>query len=578
MDVDLPSLETLKSYYQQLKSEIRKYNHYYYVLAHPLISDAAYDELYRKLIAFEDDYATYMDTRHSPTSKIGADLTKHLSTRTHIAPMLSLANAWQEDDLLRFSEKMAAAGVQSLICEPKLDGIAVSLFYQRGCLIYAATRGDGSEGDDITQNIQYLESIPVHLQGQQLPSELYLRGEVVLPLKGFAEINQALSMQQQKTFSNPRNTVAGLLRQLQPNIHFLQQFHFYAYGLLQSHNQAHLDDLEQLRALGFPIIEYYQETPNDIQALCAYAQHIQDSVLPYQIDGVVYKVNDLRLRESLGSTSTSPKWAIAYKSVNMTFTTHIKAITFQMGRTGTLTPVALVKPLLIDGVTVTKVSLHNIHYLITHQIGVGNEVFIKRAGGVIPTIVTNIPRLDQPCVLPSTCMFCGNHLTILSKRLWCNAGLACMAQAKKRIAFFASKSCFNIEGLSHHIINLLYDTGHIQSPVELFALKEKDLLTLPKFGEKKAHNICQAIACSKQITFARLIHSLCIDGVGVVGAQVLAQHFDSLMALSVASMETLLQLKGIGPELAQALVAFFNQDNHQIYLTKLLPCILIQYG
>lgn len=567
-----------------LRETINHHNYRYYVLDDPVISDAEYDTLFEALKALEAEHPEYVSD-DSPTQRIGATPLDKFSTVQHRIPMLSLDNVFTEAALeafdARIHQRLKQIQPLTYTCEPKLDGLAISLRYEDGHLVQGATRGDGTSGEDVTQNVRTIESIPLVLQGEHFPSLLEVRGEVVMPRAGFEAYNQRALAQNEKTFANPRNAAAGSLRQLDSRVTAKRPLAFYAYGLGEVSGwtlpDTHRACLAALQKWGIPISQYI-DVVEGIEACLAYYERIlaQRDTLPYDIDGVVYKVNALALQEQLGFVSRAPRWAVAHKFPAQEKTTQVKAIEFQVGRTGAVTPVARLKPVEVGGVTVSNATLHNFDELHRKDIRVGDTVIVRRAGDVIPEVVRFIPekrpKSTHSVPIPKHCPVC--HAEVLKAPTEavarCMGGLYCPAQLRESIKHFVSRKAMDIDGLGDKLVEQLVDEKIVQTVEDLYHLNPDQIADLPRMGDKSTENLMQAIEASKQTTLARFLYALGIREVGEATARVLASHFGDLSNLIRATEAQLLDVPDVGPIVAAHIVGFFHERHNIALIEKLL--------
>jgi DNA ligase (NAD+) len=572
---------------RQLIQVIAKHNHAYYVMDQPSISDSEYDHLFHQLKALEQQYPelTQSDT---PTQKVGGKAASKFESVTHAVPMLSLGNVFNQEDLFAFArrieERLPNQKVQYDV-ELKLDGLAISLWYENGVLIRGVTRGDGETGEDITQNVKTIRNLPKILSStyQPIPQLLEVRGEVLMPKLGFEKLNADQAAKGEKTFANPRNAAAGSLRQLDPNIAAARPLAFYAYGIAQSqpnHGVATMhDSLHWLTKFGFEIAER--------QFLCASIEEVQQRYeqiqqerpqLQVEIDGMVVKVDDLKQQQQLGFLSREPRWATAYKFPAQASLTKVENIDWQVGRTGTLTPVARLAPVFVGGVTVSNVTLHNIGEIHRLDVRVGDTVSVYRTGDVIPKVEkvwaefrpvdaevvhlpTNCPVCDSPVVMPE-----GEALAR------CSGGLYCAAQRIEAIRHFVSRKALDIEGLGDRWVESLLHLDLLKDVADIYHLHEHrdTLLTIEKMGEKSVQNLIDAIEASKKTTLARFIYALGIRGVGETTARMLAQTFQTLDALKAADVDALKRTPDVGDITAEWIADFFQAPHNIEVLDRLL--------
>lgn len=573
--------------YRYLIDKINEYDHHYYVLDNPLIPDADYDVLVQDIRKIEAENPAII-AADSPSQRVGGGLLSQFDSIAHAIPMLSLDNVFTDAALGDFNQRiierlgLAADTLIEYACEPKLDGLAISLLYQDGILVQALTRGDGQVGENVLNNIKTIRAIPLKLQGHcALPETIEVRGEVFMPRKGFKELNAKQLAKGEKTFANPRNAAAGSLRQLDSRITATRPLAFYAYGLGVltgvERPASYSDSIEYLRGLGIPICPLFRVN-NGLSALLAYYQFVltQRDGLDYDIDGVVYKVNHTALQQQLGFVSRAPRWAIAHKFPAQEKSTFVESIDIQVGRTGTLTPVARLTPVEVGGVTVTNATLHNADELARKDIRVGDSVIVRRAGDVIPEVVRFIPEHrkadSRAFVMPIHCPVCGSEAIkpVGEAVTRCMAGLYCKAQRKQAIIHFVSRKALDIEGLGEKVVEQLVDADLIQTPADLYALTHEQLVALERMADKSAANVLAAIASSKHPTFSRLLYALGIREVGEVMAQTLAEHYADFDALYAANSDELENIEGIGPVMAAYIVSFFQEPHNLAVIQQLL--------
>lgn len=572
-----------------LKAKIRNYDYHYYVLDNPLVPDSEYDRVYKELQVLEEAHPDCI-TEDSPTQRVGGVPDDAFAPVAHIKPMLSLSNVFSEEELQAFIKRVRDkldAQYESLtyVCEPKLDGLAVNLTYIQGVLAHAATRGDGEVGENITANIKTILSVPLKLlqpEGiEALPDVLEVRGEVVMPKAGFEAYNLDARRKDEKTFANPRNAAAGSLRQLNPSITASRPLDMYCYaiGAVENFNlpNTHYAQLELLKSLGFRVSSDIQKVQGLAGCLEYYENMLQkrDS-MPYEIDGVVYKVDSIALQEQLGFIARAPRFACAHKFPALEEMTTVLSVDFQVGRTGALTPVARLQPVGVAGVVVSNATLHNMDEIAKKDIRIGDKVIIRRAGDVIPEVVSVVleARTDAttPIVLPKKCPECGSDVVKEEGEAVarCVGGLFCKAQLKRMVWHYASRKAMYIDGLGSTLIEQLVDEGVIQCLSDLYKLDEIQLMSLPRMGKKSAQNLIKALEESKHTTFHRFLYALGIREIGEASARTLASHFRTLEPLMNATLEELMSLKDIGPVGATYLVHFFSEPHNREVINKLL--------
>ena len=570
-----------------LRREINEHNYRYYVLDDPNVPDAEYDRLMRNLQTIEKSHPDLI-TEDSPTQRVGSEPSGAFSEVTHEIPMLSLGNAFDEVEVANFDRRVRERlDVESIandieyVAEPKLDGLAISLMYENGKLIRAATRGDGTRGEDVTSNIRTIKAIPLHLRGGDLPPVLEVRGEIYMDKKGFQQLNQRQEKAGEKVFANPRNAAAGSLRQLDPKITATRPLAIYCYSVGKVEGlelpEKHFDILMQLKDFGLPVSTEVKVVKGP-EGCLAYYKEIEKKrqSLPYEIDGVVYKVNDLQQQDELGFVSRAPRWAIAHKFAPEEEITIIRDIDVQVGRTGALTPVARLEPVFVGGVTVTNATLHNQDEIDRKDIRIGDTVIISRAGDVIPKVVRVLtdrrPDDVRKFIMPTECPICGSDVVrsegeAVTK---CTGGLFCSAQQMGAVIHFASRRAMDIEGLGDKLVEQLVAEKLVSNVADLFKLTKDQLISLERMGEKSAENILQALEKSKSTTLDRFIYSLGIREVGESTARSLAMHFGDLNSLEKATQEDLESVDDVGPIVAEHINTFFQQDHNQEVIEQLI--------
>jgi DNA ligase (NAD+) len=571
--------ENILKQYQDLVEELNHHNHSYYVLDDPTVPDIEYDRQLRELQSIEGLYPDII-TLDSPSQRVGGAALSSFSQIKHALPMLSLDNAFNNTELQEFErrlkDRLNSNDDIEYVCEPKLDGAAVSLLYKDGTLIYGATRGDGSVGEDITANVRTIRSVPLKLHGDNIPSTLEVRGEIYLPLSGFDALNAAALLSGDKTFVNPRNAAAGSLRQLDSKITASRPLEMCAYSvgqyLADRVPETHEGMLSALGGWGFKINDHV-ETVKGVAACENYYQRLAErrEILPYDIDGIVYKVNSLQLQERLGFVAKAPRWAIARKFPAQEEMTQLIDVEFQVGRTGAITPVARLEPVFVGGVTVSNATLHNGDEINRLGVQIGDTVIIRRAGDVIPQIAKVVldrrPENALPVVFPERCPVCQSTVrrTEGEAVARCSGGLFCGAQIKEAIKHFASRKAMDIDGLGDRLVELMVDESVIFSVADLYDLNVDKLVKLERMAEKSASNLIGAIAASKNTTLAKFLYALGIREVGEATAHTLAKNFGSIELIAKASADELLEIDDVGPIVARYIVNFFqNPDNLSI--------------
>lgn len=574
---------SIETQLEHLREKLREYEYHYHVLDNPLVPDAEYDRLMNELKNLEWQHPELI-TSDSPTQRVGAKPLDGFAQITHETPMLSLDNAFSDDDLTgflrRIEDRIAINSNQiEFCCEPKLDGLAVSILYVDGVLTQAATRGDGTTGEDITANIRTIRNIPLKLKSSNPPHRLEVRGEVFMPQQGFEQLNEKALAKGEKTFANPRNAAAGSLRQLDPKITRQRPLMLNAYniGVYESDDElptTHFDRLQWLKTLGIPVnAEITLATGS--QALTAFYQKIQAkrSSLGYDIDGTVLKVNEITLQEQLGFISKAPRWAIAYKFPAQEEMTILNDVEFQVGRTGAITPVAKLEPVFVAGVTVSNATLHNGDEIERLGIAIGDTVIIRRAGDVIPQIVGVVaerrPDNAKKIAFPTACPVCNSAVVRVEGEAVarCTGGLFCGAQRKEALKHFVSRKAMDIDGVGEKLIEQLMERELIHTPADLFKLDHTTLMRLERMGEKSANNALQSIEKAKNTTLARFLFALGIRDVGESTAQNLANHFGTLDAIRQADLDTLKQVQDVGEVVANRLFQFW-QEPHNVEVVE----------
>ncbi len=572
---------------QTLHKRLNYHAHRYYVLDDPELPDSEYDKLFRELELLEKQHPELM-TLDSPSQRVGGKILDSFTSIAHQIPMLSLSNAFSDDDIKEFYSRISDLLNHKefvLIAEPKLDGLAISLRYEQGLLVQAATRGDGTTGEDVTQNVRTIQSIPLHLSGDYYPKVLEVRGEIFMPKKGFAQLNQRQIDKGEKTFANPRNAAAGSLRQLDSKIVASRPLDMFCYGIGvvdQAHKkmplaQSHSEILKQLHTWGFAVSPEVKKCDN-WQACLNYYQSIlsRREALPYEIDGVVYKVDDIAQQQQAGFISRAPRWAIAHKFPAEEVTTPLLDIEVQVGRTGALTPVARLQAVFVGGVTVTNATLHNQTEIDRKDIRIGDTVVVRRAGDVIPEVVRPIlsQRLDssQAYVMPTHCPICHSLAERVNNeaKSRCTGGLFCPAQRKEAIKHFASRKAMDIDGLGDKLVEQLVDCGFIETIADLFQLTSIQLVAMERMADKSADNLIQSIEKSKSTTLARFLYALGIREVGEATALALANFYKTLECIQHKNAEDLLEVPDVGPVAAHNIDTFFAQSHNQQVLNNLL--------
>lgn len=568
----------------QLRAQLEEHNHNYYVLDAPSIPDAEYDRLMRELSALEQANPEFQSP-DSPSQKVGGAALDKFEQVTHQVPMLSLDNAFSEEEFAAFNRRIKERVMDNkeltFCCEPKLDGLAVSIIYRDGVLVQAATRGDGMVGENITQNVKTIRNVPLKLRGDDFPAELEVRGEVFMDSAGFAKLNSEAEKRGDKVFVNPRNAAAGSLRQLDSKVTAKRPLMFYAYstGLVADGQlpEDHYQQLAKLTDWGLPLCPETKLVEGQ-QAALDYYQDIltRRSSLAYEIDGVVIKVNDKKLQERLGFVARAPRWAIAFKFPAQEEITQLLDVEFQVGRTGAITPVARLDPVFVGGVTVSNATLHNGDEIARLGVKIGDTVIIRRAGDVIPQITQVVlerrPDDAKDIEFPATCPICDSHVERIEGEAVarCTGGLVCQAQRKQAIKHFASRKAFDVDGLGDKIVDQLVDRELIKTPADLFILKQGHFESLERMGPKSAKNLVNALQDAKQTTLAKFLYSLGIREVGEATAQNLANHFLTLEKITQASVDALTEVSDVGEIVAKHVRGFFSEEHNMAVVNALV--------
>lgn len=568
---------------QELEQLLNRYNKEYYENDEPSVPDAEYDKLFRELQILEEQ-SPELKSDTSPTAKVGGKPLAKFNTVAHEVPMLSLDNAFSAEEFAAFSkrvgQKLEAGTAITFCCEPKLDGAAVSLLYESGVLVRGATRGDGESGENITENVKTIRNIPLKLTGD-VPARLEVRGEVVMPIGAFERFNEKARQQDEKVFANPRNAAAGSLRQLDSRITAKRPLHFYAYSLgLVSDNtvlpDSHYERLQKLANWGLPVNSEIERV-DSVDGCDRYYEKIlerRDS-LNYDIDGVVFKVDAIAHQDALGFVARAPRWAIARKFPAQEQLTTITDVDFQVGRTGAITPVARLTPVNVGGVVVSNATLHNSDEIERLGVCVGDTVSIRRAGDVIPQVVSVLkekrPDDARDIVFPTSCPICDSEVERIEGEAVtrCSGGLYCAAQRKEAIKHFASRKAMDIDGLGDKLVELLVEKDWVKSPADLYRLSKAELATLPRMAAKSAENLKSAINATKATTLARFLYALGIREVGEATAKALARHFTTLEAIQTASTEQLQDVPDVGTVVAEHIVRFFRESHNERVVQEL---------
>ncbi len=567
---------------QALRKEIEHHNRLYYQLDQPEIADAEYDRLLRELTELESRYSELIDVSDSPTQRVGAPPLEKFNTVRHLSPMLSLANAFSEEEMADFDARIKRLlGTEdeiAYVAEPKIDGVAINLLYEKGRFSSGATRGDGFVGEDVTQNLKTIYSVPMRIRRPDVPDRIEIRGEVYIEIEAFKRLNQRRERAGESVFANPRNAAAGSLRQLDSRITARRPLNLFCYAVGDTGGavfKSHWEILETLKRWGFPVNDQIRRAAHIDQCI-TYYRHILElrEKLPYEIDGIVIKVDSLELQNRLGTVSRSPRWALACKFPALQETTIVEDIDVNVGRTGALTPVALLKPVRVGGVTVSRASLHNQDEIDRKDIRIGDTVIVQRAGDVIPEVVSVVlsrrTGKERPYRIPDRCPVCGSMVVRLEGEAAHRCiDIACPAQIKEHIGHFVSRGAMDIEGIGEKLVSQLVETHAISDPADIFYLKMEDLLKMERLAEKSAGNILAAISRSKRPPLEKFIYALGIPHVGEHVAKLLVRHFPTLDNIVSAREEDLAAVEGIGPVIALSIAKFFLEPANRRVLEKL---------
>ncbi len=567
-----------------LRHKLERWNHEYHVLDTPSVPDSEYDKALRRLQALEKSYPELWDPA-SPTQRVGAPPLEAFDSVAHPVPMLSLDNAFSDEELAGFlrrvKDRLDVDILPELVAEPKLDGIAVSLIYRDGVLERAATRGDGTHGEDITQNVRTIGSVPLRLQGEDWPEYFEARGEIFMPREGFEAFNERARAGGEKTFVNPRNAAAGSLRQLDSRVTAQRPLEFCAYAAgehpADAWPQCHWDVLQHFKSWGLPISAHARRLKTLDDCVAYYEElAVERDRLPFDIDGIVYKIDSFAAQTELGFVARAPRWAIARKFPAQEAMTRLLSVEFQVGRTGAITPVARLQPVFVGGVTVSNATLHNMDEIARLDLHSDDSVVIRRAGDVIPQVVSVIAeqRKSQaaPIVGPSSCPVCGSPVVRVEGEtaLRCSGGLVCPAQLKAALRHFVSRRAMDIDGLGEKLVEQLVDRGLVRNVADLFALQAGALRDLERMGEKSSNKLVAALEAGRKTTLPRFIFALGIREVGEATAESLALHFGSLEALAAADTEALETVPDVGPVVAQHVQQFFASPRNRAVVDALL--------
>ncbi|MGY6772542.1 NAD-dependent DNA ligase LigA [Gallibacterium sp. ZY190522] len=578
-------MNTLQQQIEQLRNDLRYHEYQYHVLDNPIIPDAEYDRMMNQLKRLEAEHPELI-TDDSPTQRVGAKPANGFQQIRHELPMLSLDNAFSDEEFFAFIHRIEdRLGVLpdpfTFCCEPKLDGLAVSILYVNGKLTQAATRGDGVTGEDITANIRTIRNIPLQLRTATPPARLEVRGEVFMPHDGFERLNNHALEHGEKTFANPRNAAAGSLRQLDPQVTYHRPLMLNAYGIGIAEGielpNTHYDRLQWLKSIGIPVNKEIRLC-NGTQEVLSFYHSIAEkrSQLGYDIDGTVLKVNSIALQEQLGFISRAPRWAIAYKFPAQEELTILNDVEFQVGRTGAITPVAKLEPVYVAGVTVSNATLHNGDEIARLDIAIGDTVIIRRAGDVIPQIIGVVhnrrPPDAKPIIFPTRCPVCDSAIVRIDGEAVarCTGGLVCEAQRKEGLKHFVSRKAMDIDGVGDKLIEQLVDREYLHTPADLFTLSKETLMGLERMGAKSAEKALASIEKAKKTTLARFLFALGIREVGEATARNLANHFHTLENIKNATFEQLQQVQDIGEVVANRIILFWQEEHNRNVVEKLI--------
>ncbi|HLX22873.1 MAG TPA: NAD-dependent DNA ligase LigA, partial [Usitatibacter sp.] len=574
---------------EKLRKQIERANRLYYNEDAPEISDAEYDRLFAELVELENAHPD-LRTPDSPTQRVGSKPSEGFDAVVHRVPMLSLNNAFSDEDIEAFDRRCREGLGEDAVeysAELKFDGLAVALVYEDGLFVRGATRGDGATGEDVTSNLRTVRSIPLRLETRKPPKRLEVRGEVLMMRKDFEALNKRALEAGEKTFVNPRNSAAGALRQLDPKLTAQRRLSFFAYGLGDQDGfdvpATHSKLLDAFDALGFPVAKD-RRTVKGAEGLLGFYRAIGDKrpKLPYDIDGVVYKVNRVADQQKLGFVSRAPRWAIAHKFPAEEATTELVGIDIQVGRTGALTPVARLAPVFVGGTTIVNATLHNEDEIRRKDVWKGDTVVVRRAGDVIPEVarVAKKGPRKEPFTMPTKCPVCGSAVVKSEEEAVarCTGGLFCPAQRKQALLHFASRRAMDIEGLGDKLVDQLVDGGLVHTPADLYTLGLAKLAELDRMAEKSAANVVAAIEKSRDASLARFIYALGIRNVGEVTAKDIARHFGKLDAIREASAEELMEVPDVGPVVAESIATFMGQKHNQEVIERLKGRLRLKEG
>ena len=577
-------MATIEEQINHLRTQLRHHEYQYHVLDAPQVPDAEYDRLMRELRELETAHPELV-TADSPTQRVGAAPLSEFGQVKHQVPMLSLDNVFDEDSYLAFykrvQDRLKTAEPLTFCCELKLDGLAVSLLYENGELVQAATRGDGTTGENITANVRTIRAIPLRLQGDNIPARLEVRGEVFMPQPGFEAMNEEARRTGGKVFANPRNAAAGSLRQLDPRITAKRPLTFFCYGIgvLDGGElpRSHYERLQQLKAWGLPVSDRVRVCTGSEDVLEFYRQVEADRpTLGFDIDGVVVKIDSLDIQETLGFVARAPRWATAFKFPAQEQITLVKDVEFQVGRTGAITPVARLEPVLVAGVMVSNATLHNADEIERLGLRIGDTVIVRRAGDVIPQVVGVVmderPENAREVVFPTHCPVCNSDVERVEGEAVarCTGGLICGAQRKEALKHFVSRRALDVDGMGDKIIDQLVEKEYVKNPADLFRLTAGKLTGLDRMGPKSAQNVVNALEKAKETTLARFLYALGIREVGEATAANLAAHYGSVEALKAADIDSLKTVPDVGDVVAKHVVNFLSEEHNQQVIDELL--------
>lgn len=564
-----------------LTQQIIKYDKYYYEKNAPLVSDYEYDELRKELNQLEDKYPQYI-LPNSPNKRIGTPIETQKKTDTihHEIPMLSIENVWSDEDVLNFDKtrkKTLNVSKLNYVCEPKYDGLSCALLYENGVLKQGSTRGDGHEGEDVSKNVKVIDDIPLKLKDENPPEQVEIRGEVTLFIKDFKALNTLQEDEGKPLFANPRNAAAGSLRLLDPKQTASRKLHFFGWGIGLSKGwspKTQSEILDQLAIWGFPV-DLHHKVCNCVEDTIVFYNEMANKrkAFAYELDGIVIKINKIEFQEKLGATSHAPRWSMAYKFEAKQVSTTLKDIVTQVGRTGVVTPIAILEPVTLGGVVIKRASLHTFDLLQKKDIRIGDRVLLERAGDVIPEIISPIIEArtgkEKPFKIPTHCPSCGTPLS-QSGAYWICKNPSCPEQLLTRTIHLVSKQAFNIKGLGESGIRLMIERRLITDPADVFYLTAQQLIVLPKWGSKKAGNLIKEISLRKKITFPKFINALSIQGIGVSASRLLAKHLKTLENLQNAELKTLIKIPSLGGNMADAIINFFKDEFNLKIIKKML--------